>query len=211
MPIRIAFREWSLFLAILLTSLPATSETIDLRNQSEAGDYEVAFCARPSPNGGLPGHAFVSFSSTNPGQQRDFISVGHTPSQDSGLGWTLWSRIGRPVNGVVAEERYTSVSEQCLQVKVNRATYAELRQRTVDPFAIIGFSDVGTPVVHPYKLGIKDCVAFAITAARHLQSLGMQVPDRHDNETPVHYIERLIEANRPRTRVPSEPTGVSAT
>ncbi len=198
--------EWiiGVFAAVMVSTAGAT--TIDLRNQSEVGSYEISFCARPSPGGGLPGHAFVSFSASQPGQKRDFISVGHTVSASNKTVSNIWSAMGGPVDGLITEERYTSAMERCLRTMVKKMTYDYLRLEAADPLAKMGLA-VGLPVVQGYKLGSEDCITFAIGIAKQLEPLGLRIPARATADLPAGYILKLIRANSASS--PQPPSNVS--
>src|ERR1700730_157698 len=64
----------------LAIATPTEAKTIDLSTRTDpTGTYNVAFCARPSPDSsGKPGHAFVSYSHKLPNGERDFVAIGHT-------------------------------------------------------------------------------------------------------------------------------------
>lgn len=167
---------------------------------SQTADYEIGFCSRPSPDTvkNLPGHAFVSFSSTNGNGTRDFLAVGRTIPNGSAT-VAVWSYFtGEPVAGFLGQERYSSGLQECLRVKVNRVSYEAARGLTESPLKALGIADLAnTPVLQAYTLGSDDCIGFVIAVARTLQSRGLKVPDRRLTDTPESFIERMKQANAP--------------
>ena len=191
--------KFAMVVTLFLLSLPVMSHalTIDMRVQTvpNEGSYEIAFCSRPSPDTikSLPGHAFVSFSASQPGGQRDFISVGHTIKSGSDAA-AIWSLFGPTAPGYIDEERYTSALENCLRVVVNKSTFDTIKPIVTDPLADMGLS-TGLPIAQGYRLNSEDCVSFAISVAERLEHLGLVVPPRGAVEFPAPYIQRLIAAN----------------
>lgn len=81
----------------------------DLRNQTEpTGEYEVGFCARPSPDTvkNLPGHAFASFSHQLPNGKRTVIAIGHTTSAPASKAILTFLKWIPSVSGHLSEETY---------------------------------------------------------------------------------------------------------
>ena len=178
-------------------SAGALAKEIDLSNISDpAGIYNIAFCARPSPDAtGKPGHAFVSFSHLPHGGQRDFLAIGHTVGAGVGPAEAAWSFFGTPVSGVLGEEKYTSIKQQCLDTQVNKSDYDQARALAMPALELMGIGQPGGTVFQAYKLGDEDCLAFMINVANILKPRGLSVPTRGATETPMAYMERFIEAN----------------
>lgn len=170
---------------------------LDLSNRSDpAAVYNVAFCGRPSPDStGKPGHAFVAFSRKPHGGERDFLAIGHTVAASTGAVEATWSYFGEPVPGLLKEELYTSVQQNCLDVTVNKEDYEAARSLTVSPLETMGVIPAGTPVFEAYKLGESDCMTFVMAVAGVLEPRGLRIPDRGATEFPMAYIQRLIDDN----------------
>jgi hypothetical protein len=92
---------------------PSNARAIDLSNMTDpTGIYNVAFCARPSPDTtGKPGHAFVAYSHARPNGDRDFVAIGHTIGAGVGPVSASWSYFGSPVLGLLKEEHYMSIKQ----------------------------------------------------------------------------------------------------
>lgn len=186
--------------AVTIVLLPAYAfgATVDLRTSSDtSGEYEVGFCARPSPDAAkqLPGHAFVSFSFKSPDGKRTFTSIGHTVQADISPGSAAWSYFGAPVSGYLAEEKYTSAMQSCLVAKVNRADYEKSFALTTNPLAKMGIGPTDAAVLQAYKLGVDDCVSFMVNVANVLLPRGLRVPKRGATELPMQYMQRFISSN----------------
>jgi hypothetical protein len=197
------FVVWStvcLIGAPALWSLPLLAgphKVIDLRKVTDAGgEYEIGFCARPSPDAklGLPGHAFVTFSHRARDGKRTFVAIGHSTSAD--IGAVLLSYLGPlgRVSGYLADEKYSSVMEKCLVVQVNETPYNNAVAMISDPLATMGLGPPGGPVLIAYKLGSEDCMSFMIKVAATLGP-ALKIPDRVAIETPLPYVRRFIDAN----------------
>lgn len=187
------------FCLSIICSTPGFAKIIDLRNASDiAGDYELGFCARPSPDTfkSLPGHAFVSYSHVPTKGQRKFLSIGHTVPSGTSPASATWSYFGKPVEGYLKEEIYTSSMEQCLRVKVNKGDYDTAYGLTINPLQSMGISvPKDMPVFQSYKLGGNDCMEFLIKVANTLKAKGLKVPERAATEFPIPYIVRFINSN----------------
>lgn len=186
------------FLAFsLVASNPSCAKEIDLSNMTEAsGDYNVAFCARPSPDSsGKPGHAFVSYSHVQPNGNRDFTAIGHTVGAGVGPVSAAWSYFGSPVSGLLKQERYTSIKQNCLDVRVNKTDFDNARALAADPLFKLGLTAQPGTVFEAYKLGADDCMTFMISVANTLKSKGLKVPARGATELPMAYVVRFIAAN----------------
>jgi hypothetical protein len=174
----------------------AWAKELNLRTMSEVGEYNVAFCARPSPDAtGKPGHAFVSYSRVVSGDDREFLAIGHTVGADVAPAIAVWSYFGSPVSGLLKEERYTSIRQNCLDVKLNKSDYDQARALASNPLALLGIIPADRIVLEAYKLGADDCMTFVIDVANSLKSKGLHVPPRHTGELPTPYVQRLSDAN----------------
>lgn len=184
-------------LLFLAGDFVAAAKEIDLRNQTDADkEYNVAFCARASPGAaGLPGHMFVAFSSVTNNGQRTFVALGHTVGADVSPAAAMWSYFGAPVNGLLKEEMYTSISQQCLDVRVNKTDFDRAFALTVNPLAALGIATNSGVVLQEYRLGAEDCMTFASGVAAVLKSRGLAVPDRKATELPLDYMQRMIAEN----------------
>jgi hypothetical protein len=164
---------------------------VDLRTQSSVeAEYEVSLCARPSPEGDVPGHAFVLYSVKLRGSDRKVLALGFTTSASTSKtaasygGWL-------PVDGFLGEERYTSIKQRCLVVRVDKPAF-DAAWKLAHPFA-------GSVVLENlrfagvYTLGEKDCMSFMVDVANVLK--GVKVPQRGGAELPRQYLRRLIESN----------------
>ncbi|MER2252886.1 hypothetical protein ABS772_23485 [Methylorubrum podarium] len=176
---------------------PARGKTIDLSNKTDpAGVFNVAFCGRPSPDpSGKPGHAFVSYSHKKVDGDRDFLAIGHTVPPGAAIGGVVWSYFGGAVSGLLKEELYTSVKQNCLDVQVNQDDYRRARALAADPLVKMGLTTTEGTVFQAYRLGSQDCMSFLIEVAQTLKSRGLKVPDRGATDVPMAYVQRLIDTN----------------
>jgi len=183
--------------SLLFASHQSNAKSIDLSNLTDpTGVYNVAFCARPSPDtAGKPGHAFVAYSHAAPNGDRDFVSIGHTLGAGVGPVSATWSYFGSPVSGLLKEERYTSIKQNCLDVVVNKADFNKARALAEDPLFKLGLTVQTGTVFEAYKLGLDDCMTFLISVAETLKSKGLKIPARGATELPMAYIVRFIAAN----------------
>lgn len=185
-------------LLIVSLSFPASAKEIDLRNQTDTeGEYNIAFCARPSPApapAGLPGHMFVAFSKTVGNNERTFVAIGHTIGAGVKDAAALWSYF-KPVNGLLKEEMYTSIQQNCLDVRVNKADFDKAFAKTADPLASLGITTGQDVVLQQYSLGAEDCMTFTVGVAQVIAPRGLVVPARGGTELPMDYIQRLVNAN----------------
>ncbi len=185
-------------ISLLWMGATVIARELDLRQMTDAsGAAEISFCARPSPNKfGLPGHAFVAFSITRANGGREFRSVGHTVTEGGNLSSVVFSYFGSAsVAGKQMEERYTSVKQDCLTVKVNKPAY-EIALKAAQPtLANLGVSQDVAASAERYSLGRDDCVTFAHAVALSLQQYGLKVPTRGATDTPQAWIAKLKEAN----------------
>lgn len=185
---------------VFLAGLPpgASAEphrVLDLRNQTDVtGDYEIAFCTRPSPGiAGLPGDTFVAFGHTPPGKARVFRAVGHTTNTGTTRGVPSYG--GRfPVSGYLAEEGYTAVREDCLVARVNESEHDRALATTRSVLSRLGIGDPDDPVLLAYSLGSNDCMDYMMGVTRGLHSPSIKIPSRDATEFPLPYILRFIEA-----------------
>jgi len=181
----------------LANAFSAFSKAIDLSTRSDSmGDFNIAFCGRPSPDvTGKPGHAFVAYSHKPSGKDRDFVAIGHTVSAGQRPADAVWSYFGSPISGLLEEELYTSVKQKCLDVKVNQEDFRRARAIAEDRLRKMGLTDKAGVVLQAYKLGSEDCMTFLMAVADVLKVRGLKVPARGPVELPTAYVERLIEAN----------------
>jgi hypothetical protein len=192
------------FTAALLVAASASSsladgKTVDLRNHTDGdgGNREISLCARPSPDKsglhGLPGHAFIAFSETMKNGKRTFRAIGHTVLS---AGEALLSYTGLiNAEGALVDEKYTSIKQQCLTLQVNKADYQKSYALVAQPLKAIGVVlDESKPVQKSYSLAAEDCVGFVIVQAR-LFTPNVTVPSRNNDELPLNYVRRLIDAN----------------
>ncbi|TBC12702.1 hypothetical protein [Rhizobium ruizarguesonis] len=187
-----------LLLAVLVCPSPLLAKSVDLSNMTdnEGHEYNIAFCARPSPGSlGLPGHMFVSFSEANAAGERTFLAIGHTVGTGVSPAEGAWSYFGAPVAGLLKPEMYSAIGEACLDVKVNKADYDRAYLYTADPLAGLGLTDAGAPVLQAYRLGENDCMTYALNVAGVLKARGLVVPNRGATELPLDYMQRLIASN----------------
>jgi len=191
---------WFLFIfayAMLVGNGGAKAKEVDLRTMSDpTGEYNVAFCSRPSPDTtGKPGHAFVSYSHVLPGGNREFLAIGHTVGADVTPAKAIWSYFSDPVSGLLKEELYTSIRQRCLDVQVDKSDYDRARARASNALALLGIVPADAIVLEAYKLGAEDCMTFLIDVANSLKSKGLNVPARQAGELPMPYVQRLSDAN----------------
>ncbi|RWB35801.1 MAG: hypothetical protein EOQ41_03040 [Mesorhizobium sp.] len=187
----------SIAIVAIVIASSARAKDIDLRNQTDTDrEYNVAFCARPSPGStGLPGHMFVAFSSVTATGERTFVALGHTVGADVSPATAVWSYFGSPVDGLLKQEMYTAIEQQCLSARVNKSDFNRALALTENPLASLGLSAASDTVLQEYRLGAEDCMTFATGVAQVLVSRGLVVPDRGSAETPMDYLKRLIDAN----------------
>jgi hypothetical protein len=186
-----------LALSFLTTSHQSNAKAIDLSNMTDpTGVYNVAFCVRPSPDAtGKPGHAFVAYSHAKPNGDRDFVAIGHTVGAGVGPVSASWSYFGSPVSGLLKEERYTSIKQNCLDATVNKADFIQARALAEDPLFKLGLTAQPGTVFEAYKLGDSDCMTFLTSVAETLKSKGLKVPARGATELPMAYMVRFVAAN----------------
>lgn len=188
-----------LLLTVLMVSLqPALAQeaTVDKRIRSEPANYEISFCARPSPGAtGLPGHAFVTFSqvigqTAGGADKRSFVSLGRS-TDESGFDVIH----GKSVKGFISEENYSHEKQRCLVVLVNQEAYESafaLTRPLLERLGIANQSYAGR-VYSNYDLGENDCVTFVMEVA---SIVGIEVLDRDGFDNfPMKYLEALREAN----------------
>lgn len=189
---------------ILAYSNIAMASTIDLKSFSEPGVYDVGFCARETPKTKLPGHAFVFFSTKSDSGKRNFFSIGHTVLDSSAKGTVgaTWSFFEGTVGGYLKEEIYTSSTQMCLVVTVNKDVYVNAKKLSETPLTNLNMfsKDIVEKddyhILQVYKLGSNDCIDFVVKVANLLSGKGLKVPTRNTLETPMGYITRLISTNK---------------
>ncbi len=180
----------------LLTS-PAQAHTKDMRSMSSNADPEVGFCSRPSPDKfGFPGHAFVTFSERRSDDSRNFRAVGHTVAFGTSAGAAALTYFGgTAVAGQQAEERYTSIKQHCLTVKVDKSAYDAALAAAQPTLTALGIPADVAASAERYSLKNNDCVTFARRVALALEARGLSVPVRSSIDTPASWIGKLTSAN----------------
>jgi hypothetical protein len=180
----------------LIFSQEADAKTINLATMSEGGGpYEISFCGRPSPNSrGFPGHAFVSFSKGT-GASRVFRSLGLTVGGTVSPVSAAMSFFGPSVSGIVTEENFTHIRQECLSVIVNKADFDRAYSQALPLFVQLGVSTESTLRTEAYKLGENDCITFAYNIAAALKPAGLNVPKREMLDRPIGYIQKLQNQN----------------
>jgi hypothetical protein len=93
------------------------------------------------------------------------------------------------------EERYTSVKQDCLVVKVNNSDYARALVASRPTLATLGIPEAVAASLERYTLGSNDCLTFAERVASALAPAGLKVPARTPIDTPATWIRKLIAAN----------------
>lgn len=184
--------------ASLAVSCPAMARDKDLRTMTDAnGETEVGFCSRPSPDSfGFPGHVFVTFSATRPEGGRDFRAVGHTVAGGTDVPSVVISYFrGSSVAGRQMEERYTSLKQACLVLKVDRAIYQSALASAAPTLTALGIPADVAASAERYSLGSGDCITFAERVAGALRPAGLSVPARAATDTPASWIRKLDAAN----------------
>ena len=165
---------------------------LNLRIRSETEDYRILFCARTSPDvGGLPGHAFVSFTKKENDSQLYLLSIGHSPNSAS-----LQAALGIEVGGMLVEENYSAISQECFTVLVNVEQFEKGLSRTKSVLTRLGLQQANKqPIVFmAWQLAVKDCVTFVQSVAK---SIGLKTPPRSGLDNfPIRYIRKLAEKNQ---------------
>jgi hypothetical protein len=123
------------------------------------------------------------------------MAIGHTVAAGTSATSAIWSYFGTPVQGLLKEELYTSIKQDCLDLRVNQEDFRQARSLAEDPLQKIGLTAREGTVFESYKLGEQDCMTFLIAVARTLESTGLKVPARGRTELPMQYIVRFISAN----------------
>jgi hypothetical protein len=54
-----------------------------------------------------------------PGGDREFLAIGHTVGADVTPAMAIWSYFGSSVSGLLKQELYTSIRQNCLDVQVD--------------------------------------------------------------------------------------------
>lgn len=162
---------------------------ISIANRSEmTGKYEVGFCGRPSEKG-IPTHAFVMLTHTDPSGNITMKSIGHTAADkvNAVLSW-----FGDPAEGFLEAEKFTHQKQMCLNVGVDLDQYAKVLAHTESALEEFGFDTKNTNIIRSYKLGEKDCLSYVIDIAK---DLGIKTPDRGKYQLPYSYIKELVKIN----------------
>ena len=196
--IRVFIAVFSLVCAFSGQAIAGPHRVIDLRTRTDgSGEYELGFCARPSPDVplGVPGHAFVSFSAKPSGSQRTYVAVGHTTKAAVPSVVLSYVKPLGPVSGYLGEELYTAAKEQCLVAQVNKEDYDKAFALTKDPLAGAGLAVSAAPVRLAYSLGERDCITFMTQVIQTIGGTTLKVPPRKASDLPLSYLRRLIEEN----------------
>lgn len=165
---------------------------LDLRTMSEAtGEYSISLCARPSPSGNIPGHAFVVYAHKPPGKERKILSLGFTTSAGPAKAALSYKGWLATADGYLGEERYTSINEQCLVALVDKNVFDQAWKLAHPLASIPGLVDLRW--TSAYTLAENDCMTFMAGVA--MTAKGIKVPERGSTELPLRYMRRLIEAN----------------
>lgn len=184
---------------LVVVAIPdaASARVLDLATRSEAGGpHEVGFCTRPSPNEkGFPGHAFVSFAQ-GIGGGRKFLAVGRTIEPRTATSTLVGSYFGNPAPGLVREELYSHIRQNCLTVRVNADRYHAARAQAIPRLAALNLETGAVPRLESYSIGRADCITFIIDVAEQLEGAGLKVPVRTSADLPQDYIQKLDEANQ---------------
>jgi hypothetical protein len=123
------------------------------------------------------------------------MAIGHTLASGTSAARATWSYFGAPVQGLLKEELYTSIQQNCLDVLVSQEDFQRARALSADPLHKVGLTAREGTVLESYKLGEQDCMTFLIGVARMLESKGLKVPVRGVTELPMQYITRFVSAN----------------
>jgi hypothetical protein len=175
-------------------SYAAPHKVIDMRvaTDSDGIKREISFCARPSPDSKVPGHAFVAFSTVS-ANGRNYYTVGHTTNASPSDAILTYFGYITSVPGYLSEEKYTAAKENCLVVQVNKNQY-ETALAAANPILSALFPSLGSGTYVSYSLGNNDCVGFMIPVAKSLGA-PLIVPARGTTELPLAYLRRMIDAN----------------
>lgn len=162
-----SFSHWSL----------ANTKYIDLRVKSEAFDYEVHFCYRPSPGYfGKPGHAYAAFAKKdNNSKKIQFRAFGATTKGITDI-------FGG--DGYIKPEYQSHMYQNCLIVQVNSELYNAAWNQAKPLFSEPEYA------YWNYHITDNSCVDYARRIAR---SIGLKV---NNNNTPDAFIAQLQENNR---------------
>jgi hypothetical protein len=191
-------KSFALCLLALTYSEHALAKDKDLRTMSDSvGVTRVGFCARPSPASfGFPGHAFAAFIEEPVGGQFFFRAVGHTVASGTSPIRAALTYLGAPpIDGKLAEERYTDAQQQCLTVTVNRIDYDRAVSAARPTLTALGVPDQHATYGESYSLNEADCVDYVVKVASSLKGAGLNVPARSATDTPFRYIDKLLTAN----------------
>jgi hypothetical protein len=180
---------------------PRPHRVLNLARMSEpdGAEYEVSFCARPSPDTpkNLPGHAFVAYSVRRPSGLRSYAAIGHTTHAPAALTLLTYNGILRTaVAGGLEEEKYSAARANCLVVKVNRPEYERALNLARDYYTgQLPSSSTSQVTALSYTLGAQDCMTFMIRVARIFTAQGLVLPERGAAELPLDYVRRMISSN----------------
>lgn len=189
------------FAAALLGVAPATSaaphRVVDMARMSDPDGtrYSVSLCARESPGAlGVPGHAFVAFSTLTRDGERSYVAVGHTTRAGAAAALLSYKGWIGSAHGQIAEEQYTAVTENCLVINTDREGYDRAWALANARFTLPGSSQ-GTTLHMAYTLGERDCIDFMVLIAEVFVPRGLVLPTRAETDVPLAYARRIIDAN----------------
>lgn len=172
--------------------LAAPHKDLDLRTMSDpSGTHDISLCARPSPGGSVPGHAFVVYSEKPPGGDRKILSLGFTTSSGPAKAVLSYKGWLTTADGYLGEERYTSINEECLVVHVDKGVFDQAWGLAYPLASIPALADLRLTAA--YTLSANDCMTFMSRVATALK--GVNVPVRGAAELPLAYVRRLIDSN----------------
>ena len=152
-----------------------TNKIVDLRNQSEVGEYGVAFAARDAQ--GSYEHAFVVWYYSDPkGKRTNRRAAGFYPTGDG----KFYDLVIGGVPGQVEDDSQQKISQQLI-VLVNKSVF------DVCVKAESKYKDA------TYRLMTNDCVSFVEAVGATIP--GLKLPSRVTNIFPSSYIGSLYDMN----------------
>lgn len=153
-------------------ALAAEPKFIDQRNMSEATNYEIQFCYRPSPDFfGVPGHAYVAFFEQEIGSSDiSFRAFGATTKSITDI-------FGG--DGYLNPEYASNIHQNCLVVQVNSGKYKSAWNIAKPLFSEPEYS------YWNYHITANSCVDFA---SRIASELGLKT---NNENVPKTFITQL--------------------
>jgi hypothetical protein len=156
--------------------------------------HSVLFCARPSEDTKVPGHAYLGFSRVK-GGKRDFIALGHTTKAGAINAALTYKGFTPPITGTVEADRFSWITEKCLVVHTDKSRYDAAWKTAAGYKAMLGIDfEPGEGIALDYSLGDKDCMGLMIDVAKAFEP-ALKVPARGAVELPLAYLRRFIDAN----------------